>query len=193
MDKVRFYRILDIDTPDEFRYYENLSSLLEEDEFIDENLIRDLMRSIDKETLAEHMDSYFEAFLNHIPDSENELYITVESIKRAFDGMIFEGMSDSDINRLASEISKFRKWYVHDLSVFDKLSGEEKSVRDARYDIAAAKLLGEDADHDFRLSLDYDLDGFDVRVADMIGAGIGAETEIGTDTETETGTETETE
>lgn len=185
MDKVRFYRILDIDTPEEFRYYENLSALLEEDEFIDENLIRDLMRSIDKETLAEHMDSYFEAFLNHIPDSENELYITVESIKRAFDGMIFEEMSDSDINRLASEISKFRKWYVHDLSVFDKLSGEEKSVRDARYDIAAAKLLGEDADHDFRLSLDYDLDGFDVRIADMIGAGIGAETETGTGTETE--------
>lgn len=186
MDKVRLYRILDIDTPEEFRYYENLSALLEEDEFIEENLIRDLLRNIDMESLAEHMDSYFEAFLNHIPDRENELYITVESIKRAFDGMIFEGMTDSDISRLASEISKFRKWYVHDLSVFDRLSGNELSVRDARYDIAAAKLLGEDADHDFRLSLDYDLDGFDVRVADMIGAEIAGDTDADSVTETET-------
>ena len=36
MDKVRFYRILDIDSADEFQYYENLSALLEEDEYIEE-------------------------------------------------------------------------------------------------------------------------------------------------------------
>ena len=36
MDKVRFYRILDIDSADEFQYYENLSALLEEEEYIEE-------------------------------------------------------------------------------------------------------------------------------------------------------------
>lgn len=168
MDKVRFYQVLDIDKPEEFRYYENLAAMLEEDEFIEENLIRDLLKDVDKEKLAEHFDSYFEEFLKHIPDKETELYITVDSLRRAFDGMIYEGMSAEDINHLASEIARFRKWYVHDLNVFDRLKGEELSVRDARYDIAAAKLLGDDADHDFRLALDYELDGFDVRVADMI-------------------------
>ena len=43
MDKVRFYRVLDIESPEEFQYYENLASLLEEDEFIEENLIKDLL------------------------------------------------------------------------------------------------------------------------------------------------------
>lgn len=170
MDKVRLYRLLDIDSADEFRYYENLASLLEADEFIEENLLQDLMRDVDKEALAEHMDSYFEGFLDHLPDNETELYITVESIKRAFAGMIFDGMDTSDADALASEISKFRKWYVHDLNAFDRLSGDEINVRDARYGIAAAKLLGENADFDFRTALDYDLDGFDVRVADMISS-----------------------
>ena len=88
---------------------------------------------------------------------------------------------DADIDALASEISKFRKWYVHDLNAFNKLTGEESSVRDARYDIAAAKLLGEDSDYDFRLALDYDLDGFDVRISDMIGASLGEAENIGSD------------
>ena len=99
----------------------------------------------------------------------------VESMGRVFDGLIMEDMSDSDIDALASEISKFRKWYVHDLNAFNKLTGEESSVRDARFDLAAAKLLGDEADYDFRLALDYDMDGFDVRIADMVGASLASE------------------
>ena len=175
MDKVRFYRILDIDSPDEFKFYENLASLLEEDEFIEENLIKDLLKDVDREKLSEHLDSYFEGFLDHLPENETEMYITVDAIRRVFDGMIFDGMTDEDVSALASEIAKFRKWYVHDLNAFDRISGEEKSVRDARYDIAAAKLLGDDADHDFRLALDYGLDGYDVRIADMLGAEMAEE------------------
>ena len=178
MDKVRFYKVLEIDTADEFQYYENLAALLEEDELIEENLIKDLVRTVDREKLAEHFESYFDRFLDHLPDNETDLYVMVESIGRAFEGLIFEDMSDADFSELASEIAKFRKWYVHDLNAFNRLTGEEASVRDARYDIAAAKLLGEDADYDFRTALDYDLDGFNVRVADMIGASIGEEDSV---------------
>lgn len=175
MDKVRFYRLLDIDSADEFQYYENLSALLEEEEYIEENLIKDLIRNVDKEKLAEHMNSYFDGFIDHLPDNETDLYVMVESMGRVFDGLIFEDMSDADIDALASEILKFRKWYVHDLNAFNKLTGEETSVRDARFDLAAAKLLGEEADYDFRLALDYDIDGFDVRIADMLGASYASE------------------
>lgn len=175
MDKVRFYRVLDIDSADEFQYFENLAALLEEEEYIEDNLIKDLMRNIDKEKLAEHMSSYFDGFLDHLPDNETDLYVMVESMGRVFDGLIMEEMSDADYDALVSEISKFRKWYVHDLNAFNRLTGEETSVRDARFDLAAAKLLGEDADYDFRLALDYDIDGFDVRIADMIGSSYDAE------------------
>ena len=145
MDKTRLYHILDIASPEEFQYYENLAALLEEDEFIEENLIKDIVKDVDK-----------------------EFYITVESIMRVFDGMIFEDMGEHEINELAAEIAKFRKWYVHDLNAFNRLNAEECNIRDARYDIVAAGLLGDDFDYDFRTALDYELEGFSVRVADII-------------------------
>ena len=170
MDKVRFYKVLDIESPQEFQYYENLAALLEEDEFIEENLIKDLIKDIDGEMLAEHFDSYFEEFLRHIPDSETDMYMIVDSIKRVFDGLIADDMDQSDVSALAGEISSFRKWYIHDLNAVDRSSGESVSVRDARYGTAAAKLLGDEADYDYRQALDYDIKGFNVRLSDMIAA-----------------------
>ncbi len=164
MDKTGLYRKLDIDTIDEFRYYENLAALLEEDDYIEENLIRDLIREVDKSVLAEHMDSFYEQFLGNLPDDETELYITVDSIGRAMTGMIADDMTDEDITALADEIARFRKWYVHDLNVYDRIKGEELSVRDARYNILAAGFLGEKYDYDFRTALDYSVEGYDVRI-----------------------------
>ena len=166
MDKTVLYNKLDIDTADEFKYYENLASLLEEDDFIEENLIRDLIREVDKEILAEHMDSFYEQFLGHLPDNETELYLTVDSIGRAMTGLISENMTPDEIYALAEEISRFRKWYVHDLNVTDRLTGSCLSVRDARYNIVAAGFLGEKTDYDFRQALDYSVEGYDVRLGE---------------------------
>lgn len=171
MDKTIFYKKLDIETIEDFKFYENLCTLLEDDDFIEENLIRDLLRDVDKNILAEHMDYFFENFLEHIPDSETELYIIVDSIKRMMEGLISENMSAEDIGTLAEEISRFRKWYVHDLNVFDKSTGQEISLRDARYNVVAAKLLGDTYDYDFRTALDYSVDGYDVRITDIPGLG----------------------
>ena len=164
MDKTGLYRKLDIDTIDEFRYYENMAALLEDDDYIEENLIKDLIREVDKSVFAEHMDSFYEQFLNNLPDDETELYITVDSIRRAMTGLIAEDMTDEDISALAEEIVRFRKWYVHDLNVFDRIRGEELSVRDARYNILASGFLGEKYDYDFRTALDYTVEGYDVRI-----------------------------
>ena len=47
MDKTEFYNVLDISDPEEFTYYENMASLLEEDQTIEQNLIDDLLREVD--------------------------------------------------------------------------------------------------------------------------------------------------
>lgn len=166
MDKTELYKKLDIDTIDEFKYYENLASLFEEDDYIEENLIKDLIREVDKEVLAEHMDSFYEQFLNNLPDEETELYLTVDSIGRAMSGLISADMDDDDINMLAGEISRFRKWYVHDLNVIDRINGGELSLRDARYNYLAAGFLGEPVDYDYRTALDYSVEGYDVRLGE---------------------------
>ncbi|MBQ3291704.1 MAG: hypothetical protein IJH43_04945 [Mogibacterium sp.] len=169
MDKTEFYNKLDIETIEEFKFYENLSALLEEEDFIEENLIKDLLREVDKSVLAEHMDSFYESFLKNIPDSESDLYILVESIQRMMSGLISDKMTLEDINALAEEIMRFRKWYVLDRNVFDKKTGNEVSVKEARYEILIADFLGNTVDYDFRTALDYDVDGYDVRITDIIG------------------------
>lgn len=166
MDKTELYRKLDIDTIDEFKYYENLASLLEEDDYIEENLIKDLIREVDKEVLAEHMDSFYEQFLGNLPDDETELYLTVDSIGRALTGLISHDMDSEDIALLASEIVRFRKWYVHDLNVSDRITGNALSVRDARYNYLAAGFLGEPVDYDYRNALGYSVEGYDVRLGE---------------------------
>lgn len=168
MDKTTFYNKLNIDNASEFEYFENLAALLEEDDYIESNLIKDLLKDVDMGFLADTTNNYFEEFLKAIPDEETSLYITVESIMRALCGMMTADMTSDEISNLADEIVRFRKWYVQDTLVFDKLKGIEVSVRDARYDIQAAKLLGEKTDYDFRTSYDYEVEGYDVRISDII-------------------------
>ena len=172
MDKTTFYNILDINNPEEFTYYENFAAMIEADDYIESNLIKDLLKDLDMDTLLECSDNYFEEFLKAIPDDESNLYMTVESIKRAFSGMMAAELTTDEINVLADEIVRFRKWYVLDTLVFDRIGGLELSVRDARYDIQAAKLLGEKTDYDFRLAYDYEVEGYDVRIADIIDEDI---------------------
>ena len=168
MDKTVLYKKLDIDTIEDFKFYENLSALLEEDEYIEENLIKDLIKDVNIEVFAEHLDSFFDAFLKNIPDSETELYMVVDGAGRALTGMVYEDMTAEDIASLAEEIERFRKWYVHDLNVFDRANNEELSVRDARYNILAAGFLGESYDYDFRNALDYRIEGYDVMISDFV-------------------------
>ena len=164
MDKTQFYKILDIDKPEEFTYFENVAALYEEENLIESNLIFDLLKDIDLDLLFESTKTYFEDFLNIIPEFESELYFIINSIKMQLLGKMENASGEDDMRLVANEISKFRKWYSLDKLVFDKNSKEEISVRDARFNILAAKLLGEEYSYDFRLALDYDIEGYDVNL-----------------------------
>lgn len=164
MDKTQFYDVLNIDNPEEFTYFENVAALYEEDSLIESNLIYHLLKDIDFELLYDSTKTYFDEFLNIVPDFESELYLLVDSIGRMLLGKMEQKGNDDNIRILADEIYKFRKWYSLDKLVFDKNNKEDISVRDARYNFQAAKLLNEDYSCDFRLALDYDLEGFDVNL-----------------------------
>lgn len=168
MDKIELYNILDIETAEDFKYFENVASLIEEPDYIELNLIKDLIKDIDISVLSESLETYFEDFLNNLPDEETELYITVDSIKRVITGKIFDEMDSSQIETLAEELMRFRKWYVLESLVFDKSSGNEISVLEARYNYQASKYTLEKCDYDYRLANKYDFDGYDIRVSDMI-------------------------
>ena len=172
MDKSEFYEILDISDPSEFTYYENMASLLEEDSHIDTELITELLGEISLEKFGESLESYMNELLNAIPDEETDFYITVENIKRTLLGALpdEDDIKDNELAEYADLINKFRKWYSVDTNVINLSDGSDSTVRDARYDLIAAKLLGTNASYDFRAAGEFDSEGYNVRVADMIGS-----------------------
>ena len=168
MDKTELYNILDIETAEDFKYYENVAALIEEPNYIELNLIKDLLKDIDITVLAESLDNFFEDFLNNLPDEETELYMTVDTIKRVITGKISEDMDSEQIESLAEELIKFRKWYVLDSLVYDKNSKREIPVIEARYNYQASKYISELCDYDYRLACNYDTEGYDIRISDII-------------------------
>ena len=86
MDRDKLYEILDIESPDEFEYYENLSALLEADEMIDSGLILALLKEIELEKLADMLESYFDEWNKVIPDELAELYVTINTAKLSIMG-----------------------------------------------------------------------------------------------------------
>lgn len=176
MDKTELYRVLDIENADEFKYYENVASLLEEDQMIEQNLLDNLLSEIDLDQFKELMVSYFDEFLSKIPDDEPDLYVMTETLLRALNGK-------EDAHGLADWIYHFRKWYVIDTSVTDRETGRELNVRDARYNLSAAKFTGEHPDYDFSRIYMTDMDGYDMLVSDMIDTDPGAGAADTADTE----------
>lgn len=163
MDKTDLYIKLDIESPEEFRYFENLSALVEEDDFIEEDLIRDLFNDIDRELLLDYIKQYFEDIMKHLPDEESELYITFDSIARVLAGMINPQMSENDIDNLTFEFMRFRKWFTLDSLVFDRNQDSYISIRDSVYNIIAAKFIDQETDYDFSEACEYPLKGYEVR------------------------------
>ena len=168
MDRERLFEKLDIDSPEEFKFYENLETLLEDDEHIEEELISEILLAADPDLISEHIDQFFDSFSANIPDEETELSIVLDSFRNNIStAASFENNEDS-ISNLSSEIYKFRKWYVIDHNAVDEKSGEEISVRDARYEILAAKLLGDEVSIDFGRALTSGPDSYAVRIRDII-------------------------
>ena len=161
MDKIELYNILDISEPEDFTYYENMAALLEEERVIEQNLLDNLLDEVDFDTFRDLIKSYFEEFLNRIPEEETDLYFLADTMRRSLVGC-------EEPHQLSDAITRFRKWYVLDLSVRDRNTNEEISVCQARYNISAASILGEKAEYDFQNSYNFEMDGYDVSVHDMI-------------------------
>ncbi|MBR0374813.1 MAG: hypothetical protein IJH91_09845 [Mogibacterium sp.] len=168
MDLQEFFEIIDICDPEEFKYFENLAALLEADGYIPTEHIQTLLSGIDSELYGEFLETYFDEFLEEIPDEETDFYVAVENIKRTLLGAFPMDHNADNMYEYAELLNRFRKWYLEDRDVIRLTDGADVSVRDARYDLRAAELLGEDVRYDFRAATTFDAGGYDVLVSDMI-------------------------
>lgn len=181
MSRSGLYDIVDIDGPEDFKYFENVADLLETDEYIDDGELRVLLAQVDKKDLLELLDSYFDEVQGMIPQDETDFFVTVDTIRRSVTGTITENAEGGDAGAMADAIQTFRKWYLRNDNVFDMSDGSELSVRDALFNLRAAKITGEDLKYDFRTALDYSADSYGVLVQDLVQEELASDDGEGTD------------
>lgn len=161
------YRLIDIKEPDDFKYYENVESIFESDDFIDTSLLYDLFSEIDWPTLDNLFIKYFEELFRVLPEKEDDLCMTVQSITEKFKGIFNSNKNADSLKDLSEEVHKFKKWFVYDNLVYDNDSGENIDVRDAVYNTYAVRFGGNLCNYNFDKAISY-IDGYDINLTDLI-------------------------
>ena len=174
MTKTEFYDILDIDSPADFQYFENLAAFLECEEDIEYEDLAGLVKEVDKPTLAQLIGDYFEEITDFLPESETELYTIFDTVRRSLAGMSKNCDDEITVTKLTDELERFRQWYsiesrafVTDLGSADE---EEMTLRDALICARVEALEGNKYQYDFSECSDYPLDEYIVSFGDMMAA-----------------------
>lgn len=106
--------LLEIDSPDEFEYFEHLAELLECSEEITYDAFFSVLREVESEALTELLESYFEDSLQGIPDEATDFYTLMTTIKQSLQGLVLD-LSTLEQRRLfVDELYRFRTWYTFD-------------------------------------------------------------------------------
>lgn len=172
MERKELYELIDIESAEDFSYFENLAALLECEEDIDFQDVAELIVSVDMEKLAELLDDYFEEITDHIPAAETEVFTIFENIRHSLVGMARNAADESVVSRLAEEIERFRRWYSMDSRVFVREgSGSAERIHTLRDAIVLSrleKIEGTSNEYDFTEAKDYEIEEYIMSFADMI-------------------------
>ncbi len=170
MDKHELYEFLDIETPEDFQYVENVSLYLEsEDEFEPEDL-RELFASLDGREVSKLLEEYFEEIMESVPDGETETYELLSNVLRSLTGLMKSGYGEGIGPDAVNEMERFRRWYSMDSHVYltdDRGAEYDVPVRDALFSKRMEKLGEGSYRYDFTEAYDYPLDDYVVNLRDL--------------------------
>lgn len=171
MDREELYELLDIEGPQDFKYFDNMAALLESDEEIEYHLLSELLENVDREMFTALVEEYFDEITDFIPGSEAELFTILDNEKNALMGMA-RNLEENSYANLTDEFDRFRRWYSMESKVYVNEVGElEEMVVPVKEAITLARLeeLGEGRYYyDFSECLDYKLDDYIMSFKDMI-------------------------
>jgi hypothetical protein len=156
MTTTKLYDLLEIDSPADFQYFEQLAELLECSEEISEEQFMDVLSQVDSQTMTELVENYFNELTAHLPDESQELFSLVDSIQQRL-MLLADGMEDGSFRRdLAEELWKFKDWYTDQIKVL--VDNEYYSVFEAVTLRREEKLGGPKHRYNFDEALDYQLE-----------------------------------
>jgi hypothetical protein len=164
MDLDALLKLLEIDSPQDFTYFEQFAELAESDEDIPLDTLASLFAEVDKDALAELIDAYFEDVLNNIPEESSDIFTLLTTIGKALTGLAQTEELEEAHGRFAEEFDKFKIWYtkeseVHCINKSDR-SELDIPVLQAMALYRAEHLNNEEYSYDFSESLDYPIDEY---------------------------------
>jgi len=168
MDFDELLDLLEIDSSDEFGYFEHFAALIECDEQIPYDLFYRILADVDSDTLVDLTDSYFEDALQGMPDDAIEVYTLLGTIRQALIGLAKNSVSREERVAYTDELYQFRNWYIFDSVVhLRRLSDNAKrdvTVSEALSLYRLEKLNEDQYRYDFSDCLDYEIDEYSISI-----------------------------
>ena len=164
MDLNELFEIVDIESAEDFKYFDNFAALMESDDYIPTEVMYELFAEVDTDVLSELTDNYFEDIMEGVPEEEAELFTLLDNIKRVLKGYAENTDDERSIVLFTDEIYRFRNWYNFDTDVEcqSRKDGSTRTipVREALVLYRIEKLKADEYQYDFSQCLDYPLDEY---------------------------------
>lgn len=164
MDLNELFEIVDIESAEDFKYFDNFAALMESDEYIPGEVMYELFAEVDTGVLSELTDNYFEDIMEGVPEEEAELFTLLDNIKRVLKGYAENTDDERSMVLFTDEVSRFRNWYNFDTDVEcqSRKDGSTRTVpvREALVLYRIEKLRADEYMYDFSQCLDYPLDEY---------------------------------
>ncbi len=163
--------LLEIDSPDQFEYFEHLAELIECPEEISYEAFYAVLSEVEPETLTELLDSYFEDLMKGIPDDATDFFTLITTIQQALIGLSQGSEFKEHKHYFIDELFRFRNWYTFESivrcnSLSDGLTTDVPVVE--ALSLYRMEKLGEKKyEYDFSDCMDYPLDEYTMYISDL--------------------------
>lgn len=173
MNLKELLEVLDIESPEEFLYFENLADLMEYDGAVEPEPVYALLSGMDRKVLPELLDNYFEELLESVPAHAIDLYTLLNTIKLALSGLSLSADEEHERVLLADELCRFRDWYAFDSASkcrsVDSARDMVLPVKEALVLHRMEKLNEGEYIFDFDECMDYPLKDYMMSFAEIVG------------------------
>ncbi len=164
MDLNELFDIVDIESTEDFKYFDNFAALIESEEYIPNEVLYELFSNVDVYVLSELADNYFEDIMEGVPEEEADLFTLLDNIRRVLKGYAENTDDERSIVLFTDEISRFRNWYNFDTEVNCQNRKTRVAntvpIKEALVLYRIEKLREDEYMYDFSECLDYPLDEY---------------------------------
>lgn len=168
MDFEELLELLEIDSSDEFGYFEHFAALVELDEEIPYDLFYKILADVEAETLIDLTDNYFEDVLQGMPEDAIDVYTLLGTIRQALIGLAKNSSTREERIAYVDELYKFRNWYI-----FDSVVHLRRFSDNVKRDVTASEALSlyrleklneDQYRYDFSDCMDYEIDEYTISI-----------------------------